>query len=380
MNSRISCAAGAVLTLLFFAKWLVAGEVAHWTLAEGPVGSAASGTNTILDVSGNGHHGTPYGGPVYTQACGGEVGLLFDGTDDRVFVPDAPGFALTQSLTLEAVIRLDSLLPAPHQRQIVFRGDDQLGLDPYYLAVVPSTGQLKFHIQDHTNGTSIVFSSPAVPPGSVVHVAGTLNDATGEQRVYVDRTLVASTITGIRPIGQLIGSNPGIGIGSLSIPAVDQYLHGAILEVRISDQALEPHEMLSTCCPGDAHAFGTGCPGWGGFVPVLSLQGCPSPGVSIALSLSSARPQSIALHLMGLFEASLPAAGGCTLNVFPVSPLVFALPLGGDPAIPGSGGYSVVAPIPANMQPATIKLQAFVADSANSWGYSASNGLSLAIN
>ncbi|MBI4881707.1 MAG: LamG domain-containing protein [Planctomycetes bacterium] len=380
MKMRVSFTAGTVLALLVITKSLVPGEVAHWTLAEGPDGATASGTGTILDVSGNQHHGTPYGGPVYTAACGGEVGLLFDGSDDRVFVPDAPAFALTQSLTLEAVVRVDSLNPSPDLRQFVFRGDDLGGLDPYYLAVVPSTGRLKFLVQDATNASSELFSPSPLPLGTVVHVAGTLDHATGEQRLYVDRVLVVSTITSIRPYGLLTGPSPGLGIGSTQGTLHKQCINGAILDVRISDQALEPHEMLTTCCPGSSHAYGSGCPGWGGFVPELGLQGCPSPAVSIALSLSSARPQSVAIHLMGLFESSLPAAGGCTLNVFPVSPLVFALPLAGDPAVAGSGGYSVVTTIPANLQPASVKLQAFVADSANSWGYSASNGLSIAIN
>jgi len=42
--------------------------VGRWLLDESPDGTAASGTNSVIDISGNGNHGTPYNSPTYRVA------------------------------------------------------------------------------------------------------------------------------------------------------------------------------------------------------------------------------------------------------------------------------------------------------------------------
>ena len=54
--------------------------IAHWTFDEQAPGTVASGANAILDISGNGHHGTPFGNPTYA-AYGSGTGLEFDGSE-----------------------------------------------------------------------------------------------------------------------------------------------------------------------------------------------------------------------------------------------------------------------------------------------------------
>ena len=84
--------------------------VAHWRFQEGTNGAPASGADSIVDSSGNNRHGTPVGNPVYrwVQLPNSTLGLEFDGNDDRVFIPDHPVFQLTNSLTLEADVRINS--------------------------------------------------------------------------------------------------------------------------------------------------------------------------------------------------------------------------------------------------------------------------------
>jgi len=41
------------------------GLVGYWRMNEKPDGTAASGANSIIDLSGYGNHGTPEGGPIY---------------------------------------------------------------------------------------------------------------------------------------------------------------------------------------------------------------------------------------------------------------------------------------------------------------------------
>ena len=47
---------------------IVDGLVGRWRMDEKPDGTVASGTDTVIDISGNGNHGTPYNSPVYRSA------------------------------------------------------------------------------------------------------------------------------------------------------------------------------------------------------------------------------------------------------------------------------------------------------------------------
>lgn len=46
-------------------NFITTGRVGYWPMNEGTVGAAASGSNTVLDRSGNGYHGTPVNLPVF---------------------------------------------------------------------------------------------------------------------------------------------------------------------------------------------------------------------------------------------------------------------------------------------------------------------------
>ena len=85
----------ATISLLLTASATArATTVAHWTFEEGTPGNVAAGANSVLDVSGNGHHGTPFGDPTYVDE-GGDTALDFDGVGDRVFVSDSAAFSLS---------------------------------------------------------------------------------------------------------------------------------------------------------------------------------------------------------------------------------------------------------------------------------------------
>ena len=222
--------------------WTQAATVAHWTFENGVPDMVASGSGSVLDSSGNGHHGDPINGPVYRlESVGaGSVALEFDGSNDRVFIPDAPGFQLTQSITIEAWVTLDSFAN-PGIDQLVFRGDSRSGFDPYFLSVLD--GRAFFHIADASNvGVNLASAAP-LPTGQPVHVAGTLDDASGTMSVYVDGVLSNSTTTAIRPAGVLTGPTPGVALGNLQDSGV-QYLDGRMHEARISDVALPPSQFL----------------------------------------------------------------------------------------------------------------------------------------
>ncbi len=229
-----------------------ANTVAHWKFEEGTADTAAAGNGTIVDSSGNAFNGTPFDGPVYRHVANrnSQLGLEFGNTlPQRVFIPNNPAFELTHSLTLEAFIRYDGVLPGTqYYSQIVFRGDSRGATDPYFLAL-DLQGHLVFHVEDALNQQSKVISPSPVPLGVPLHVAGTLDDATGEQKLFINGIEVASQMTTIRPFGPLAPFTPGIGIGNVQDDFNHEAFHGIIDEVRISRAALSPPEFLSAATP-----------------------------------------------------------------------------------------------------------------------------------
>jgi hypothetical protein len=77
------------------------------------------------------------------------------------------------------------------------------------------------------------------------HVAGTLDDATGNMKLYVNGNLVASTTTSIRPLGALDPAySPGLSIGCDDTGQYGEHFNGWLDEVRLSDVALDPSQFL----------------------------------------------------------------------------------------------------------------------------------------
>ena len=157
---------------------------------------------------------------------------------------DRPSLALTESMTIEGWVRVDSFPSQSGQHgTILFRGDDRGGLDPYFLHVNPD-GTIFFGISAGTSGAGL---SAPMPSGEFVHVAATLDNATGQMNLYLNSVRVAHQITTARPFGDLDpGSNPGLGIGNHGgYPTTPHNFpfHGLIDELKVYDQALTAEEV-----------------------------------------------------------------------------------------------------------------------------------------
>jgi hypothetical protein len=223
-----------------------AAVIAYWRFEEGP---ANGGATTVLDSSGNGLTGTAIAQPHYrtdvptsvvpATGAADKFSMQFDGLSQRIFVPDTSTLALTHSMTVEAYIKVLGQFGAADD--IVFRGDDRLGLDPYVLNVL--NGQLRFVI---TNAANVQAGASApVPLNTWVHVAGELDDASGQLSVWINGVMANSIITTVRPFATLdAGSTPGVGIGNVQSANYNQYFDGFIDELRISNQALASSDFL----------------------------------------------------------------------------------------------------------------------------------------
>lgn len=224
-----------------------AATVVHYRFEEGTSGMAAFGTNSIIDSSGNGLNATPISSPTYSNNVpaspiqSNNLSLLFNGTSSRIFIPDYPQLHLTNSLTLEAFIEALSYPDSTiNESQIIFRGDDDIARDPYFIEL--RSTNLFFGISP---GSPLVSLQAPITLHQWHHVAGTLDGSSGNMRLYLDGNLVAATNTTLRPYNTLVALNPGLGIGNVQSANFAEYFKGFIDEARISDTALLPTQFLN---------------------------------------------------------------------------------------------------------------------------------------
>ena len=333
---------------------------------------------STLDVTGA-NPGTPFGGVGYEPGVVGQA-FSFDGMNDGVGLGDPVELALTGSLTVEAWVLVRSFPRSSNiWGQIVFRGDDRGGRDPYFLAATPGGGII-FAVESNARRDSV---TAQVSLGVPVHVAGTLDVATGTLSLYFDGNLVASRSTAVRPIGALDPSaSPGVGIGNHAPSTVfNQPFHGWIDEVAIYSRALSASEVRSIYAAGAAGkcvvaasvgVFGQGCASSGGMPTMQPAAGSlPALGRSLVLEVDGL-PQSPLNAVFGVVGASstlweglalpydLESVGmpGCQLLV---SGEILAL----VPNLGGSATWSIPVPADATLAGGDYYAQIFVLDPGN---------------
>lgn len=230
--------------------------VGWWRFEEGTPGAGVPESLVMWD-SVLGNHGTPFGLPVSSSpldSCAG-MGLHYDGVDNRVFCPDRAEYANLASMTVEVVLSTPGYFPSCCGfNQLVFRGDDRAGSDPFFLTL-QSDGRVGYYI----NNALVVQSPSPLPSNRPISVAATLDGATGTARMFVNRVQIAVASTTLRPTAVLTGPLPGLGFGNVQSPNFRQFFVGTIYEVRIANRALVPAEMLPapiavTSQPGDRQA------------------------------------------------------------------------------------------------------------------------------
>ncbi len=245
-----SSAALSAVLLLLGAAAIRADTIGYWRFEEGIPPSPASGSGSVLDSSGHGLNATPFGGPLYSSdisldaaGIGSTRSLQFDGQSQRLFVADTAILQLTNSLTIEAFFKPEPILPGTAGvGLILFRGDNRPGLDPYFLVFGPGN-QVSFGVQDAAQNSASVQTT--VPYDKWVFVAGTLDGATGQMKLYVNGKLVSSITTSVRPLAALDPAwSPGLSMGCDPTGLYGEYFHGWLDEIRLSNVALSPDQFL----------------------------------------------------------------------------------------------------------------------------------------
>jgi hypothetical protein len=181
---------------------------------------------TAPDSSGNDNTGTLTGGIAWTPSGRNGSALNFDGTNDRVDVPDAPELDLSNGMTLEAWVKPDTL---GGYRTLMLKETSS------YLAYALYGGTTSSNRPAVEANKGELIGGTAPPLGSWTHLAGTYDGST--LRIYVNGTLASSkTTTQTMPNSTnplYIGGNVRWG----------EFFDGAIDDVRIYNRALSQTEI-----------------------------------------------------------------------------------------------------------------------------------------
>lgn len=181
------------------------------------------------------------------------IGFDFDGVSSAIEFGDAPAFRLTKSISVSTWIYLRSYVGMNNNSpgsQIVLRGDDRVGLDPYHFTVM-ADGQVAFSVENERGVGA--FTRCPVPLHTWTHLLGSFDDRSGDLKIWVDGRLTASTTTTIRPFKRLDpASGPGFGIGNVQAPERgyhSQPLNGILSDLRLYDCVVTPVDLGITATP-----------------------------------------------------------------------------------------------------------------------------------
>jgi hypothetical protein len=212
------------------------GLIGHWK-ADGDATDSAGG-----------HNGSLQGGMGFSAGIAGQA--FAAGSDKRVYVPDSVDFQLS-SLTIGAWVNI-----AANSWNVLSRGDNRSGLDPYNLAL-DNNGHMTFIIESAIQENDTI--QAPISYGQWHQVTASLDGTTHDMRLYIDGSLVAEKTTTVIPMLALDPSEtPGLGIGNA--PSLYDFpLLGSIDEVLLYNRALSPTEVQTLATvpePGIASVLG----------------------------------------------------------------------------------------------------------------------------
>ncbi len=170
------------------------------------------------------------------------TGFQFGGPKSGILLGDVRALRLTKSLSIAAWVNLETYVFAGPGAQIVFRGDDRIGIDPYHLHI-QGDGRVYFAVE---SGKDSGWVAAPVPLRQWTHILGSLDDKTGKLLLWINGVKVAEAKTNARPFGNLDPMTaPGVSIGNIQNDRGphNQPLRGTLARVEIYDRAVTPAEI-----------------------------------------------------------------------------------------------------------------------------------------
>lgn len=242
----------------------------------------------------------------------GLVGQAFkfvSGPNPRVYIPDNPTLQLTNGITIEAWLK-------PNLGwSVLGRGDDVAGELAYFLGFDDvSSLRMNFVVKSSVNTTAYLRTTNTLSTNIWVHVAGTLDDITGDMRIYINGQVVAETNTTIRATCPLTGANPSVCIGNTGGTAGFPF-DGLIDEVSLYSRGLSQAELQAIYAAGSAGKCGSALP------PLIVSQPQSQVGYwgrSVGFSVSATGTPPL-FYLWQKNGNALPGASNSSLTITNVS-------------------------------------------------------------
>jgi len=209
------------------------GLVAQWMLDE------TSGT-TAVDSSGNGHDGTHENGTTVGVAGRIDFGAEFNGTNNRVRIPDNSEFSAhtTTGLTVCGWVKVHAFNTDGNgqtRQPLISKGHSN---DYEWALYVYDDGSAEFTVWQQNGSAHSAVVGGSIPVGQWVHVAGTHEPGVAS-RLYVNGILINSDTS-------FVGDTHD-GTRDVFIAALEsgQYLNATIDDVRIYNRDLTAAEVLA---------------------------------------------------------------------------------------------------------------------------------------
>ena len=297
-------------------------------------------------------------------SCG--PAIRFDG-DDYVWGSVGDMGSLASPRTIFVVSSIDQA-----DRGYVFDSSTAAGRTALLAGQSAFPGVWNVFWGDNTQGVSNLMVGPTVELLRY-QVHAIVIDANAQEYLIDGVSVATETQPAVANLGGLVmGNRFNLALG----------LTGYIREMLIYDEALSAVNrqaieayLLGSHPYGYGASYGSGCAGSGGFVPTLSVEGCPTPGGTFDLAVSEGLGGAPIIYFFGGSRISVPL-GPCELAVggflFSLSGFVTA------GSGPGAGSHSIPITIPGFVGPGSATAQAFVIDPlAAPFGLTFTNGLEM---
>lgn len=173
----------------------------------------------------------------------GPVAFDFDGKRAGILFGDLKPLALTNTITVCTWIYARSYVNDGPGAQLFFRGDDRIGVDPYWL-VINHDGAVRFNVQQDDGRTMSVAAE--MPLNRWTHIMASFEAETGRMKMYANGEFVAMATTSVRPFLSLDkGWTPGVSAGNVqnNRGPHNQPFNGQLADLRVYDAVLTPEDI-----------------------------------------------------------------------------------------------------------------------------------------
>ena len=171
----------------------------------------------------------------------------FDGTNDRV---DVGSFDVTGSgLTLMGWFNADAL-PATTDPRIISKASSTAEADAWWqLSILTNAGNANIRLRTKAGGTTstLIDSSTNLNTGEWYFAVGTYDAATGEMKLYLNGTEVASQS---HPVGGAVDTNAAVPVALGANGSPEQFFDGVLDDLRVYDKALSASEIADLYAAG----------------------------------------------------------------------------------------------------------------------------------